>query len=67
MESISDMKQFDRGVSWKAEAMVEMNWVRNSGVGEDVEVVGGRELEVVDEAMATMLRSTERSRDVCGC
>jgi hypothetical protein len=39
MESISQMKVVVRAVSWKAEAIEEMNLSRNSGLGVEVVVV----------------------------
>jgi hypothetical protein len=42
MESVSQMKAVVRAVLWKAEAISEMNLSRNSGLGVEVVVVGGR-------------------------
>ena len=72
MASISQMKQFVRAVLWKAEEMAEMKEVRNLGVGEDVEVIGGREeVAVVDEeGMLLRVGSTrreERGRGIWEC
>ena len=42
MESFSHMNATVRAVWLKAEAMLEMNFSRYSGVGDEVVVVGGR-------------------------
>ena len=64
------MKVVVRAVLWKAEAMVEMKRSRNSGVGVEVVVVGGRERAEVGEEV-DIVRAVEvlekAARTVNGC